>query len=155
MGQTTRRASPRITCPTDDDADGLRYLYPECDQLSQCELGVNNSGCQTYVGGYNYDEAYQIVYEEQDEEDDFFGRRLQGTHRGGATSAAAHGAADQSVDGRRMTEGTSTNDTVANVTQEIYGSRPGEWNRPLAPMRCVTALVGGRAVPLHSPRACL
>jgi len=26
MGQATRRASPRITCPTDDDADGLRYL---------------------------------------------------------------------------------------------------------------------------------
>ena len=67
MGQATRRASPRITCPTDDDADGLRYLYPECDQLTQCEMGgANSTGCQTYVLGYNYDEAYQIVYEEED-----------------------------------------------------------------------------------------
>ena len=157
MGQTTRRASPRITCPTDDDADGLRYLYPECDQLTQCETIVNSTGCQTYVGGYNYDEAYQIEYEDEDgDEEDFFGRRLQGTHRG---ATAAHGAARQSVEGRRMaeaTEATSTNDTVANATEDVYSSRPGEWNRPLAPMRCVTALAGGSAVPVRNhPRAWL
>ena len=144
MGQATRRASPRITCPTDDDADGLRYLYPECDQLTQCEMGVNSTGCQTYVLGYNYDEAYQIVYEEEDGGDDFFGRRLQGTPS--RASAAVHGDAGWSVDGRRMTEATeaaSTNESAANATEDIrYSSRPAEWNRPLAPMRCATALAG-------------
>lgn len=28
---------PRLVCPTADDADGLRYLYPECDELLGCE----------------------------------------------------------------------------------------------------------------------
>lgn len=29
---------PRVTCPTADDADGLRYLYPECEELLPCEF---------------------------------------------------------------------------------------------------------------------
>ena len=149
MMRTTRRASPRITCPTDDDADGLRYLYPECDQLTQCETLVNRTGCQTYVGTYTYKDAYQIPEEEEEEEESFFGRRLQDAHRG---VTDAHRATSPSVDGRQMTEETSTNDTVKG---EIYSNRPGEWNRPLAPMRRVTALTGGRMVPLHISCACL
>jgi hypothetical protein len=30
-------AWPRSVCPTDDDADGLRFLYPECEELLGCE----------------------------------------------------------------------------------------------------------------------
>lgn len=33
-----RDAWPRDVCPLDDDANGLRFLYPECDELLDCEL---------------------------------------------------------------------------------------------------------------------
>ena len=35
-----RDAWPRDVCPLDDDANGLRFLYPECDELLDCELVV-------------------------------------------------------------------------------------------------------------------
>ena len=37
LTQSTYNTYPRYTCPTDDDADGLRVLYPECDELLDCE----------------------------------------------------------------------------------------------------------------------
>jgi len=47
---------PRYTCPTSDDADGLRFLYPECDELLPCEtyggaeIEYNNqTGCTRYT----------------------------------------------------------------------------------------------------------
>jgi len=47
---------PRYTCPTSDDADGLRFLYPECDELLGCETygGAeidydNQTGCSRYT----------------------------------------------------------------------------------------------------------
>lgn len=60
---------PRQTCPTMDDADGLRFLYPECDELLPCEMRggrehrteVNQSwgpGCQRFIPANN---QYSIV----------------------------------------------------------------------------------------------
>lgn len=61
---TLKGGWPRQICPTNDDADGLRYLYPECDELiGSCELAggaatpINESdpavigppGCQRFV----------------------------------------------------------------------------------------------------------
>ena len=37
LTQATYNTYPRYTCPTDDDADGLRLLYPVCDELLDCE----------------------------------------------------------------------------------------------------------------------
>jgi len=66
-------AWPRQLCPTDDDADGLRFLYPECDELLTCETvgggellrpELNQSwgpGCHRYVPthtGYNIVDYY-------------------------------------------------------------------------------------------------
>lgn len=62
---------PRLTCPTDDDADGLRFLYPECDELLPCEFyggaerppGENDTqiGCNRFSpahGEYSIDLFY-------------------------------------------------------------------------------------------------
>ena len=60
---------PRQTCPTMDDADGLRFLYPECDELLPCEMRggrehrteVNQSwgpGCRRFIPADNH---YSIV----------------------------------------------------------------------------------------------
>lgn len=64
-------AWPRTVCPTDDDADGLRYLYPECEELLGCELlggaevppGENDTtfGCARFMpanGEYSIDLYY-------------------------------------------------------------------------------------------------
>jgi len=65
-------AWPRRLCPTADDSDGLRFLYPECDEMLPCEtLGgsehrteVNQSwgtGCHRWVPthtGYNIVDYY-------------------------------------------------------------------------------------------------
>jgi hypothetical protein len=68
-------AWPRLICPTDDDADGLRFLYPECDELLPCEdLGgrekvnpdLNQTGCQRFVPtvkGYSAIDYYSGVRE--------------------------------------------------------------------------------------------
>ena len=37
MRQSTYQAYPRYLCPTEDDADGLRVMYPVCDKLLPCE----------------------------------------------------------------------------------------------------------------------
>uniref|UniRef100_A0A7S2GE38 EF-hand domain-containing protein n=1 Tax=Haptolina brevifila TaxID=156173 RepID=A0A7S2GE38_9EUKA len=65
-----RNAWPRYTCPMNDDGDGLRFLYPECDELLDCEgpggreVTYNNvTGCERYtptVSGAWYD-IYSIV----------------------------------------------------------------------------------------------
>jgi len=65
-----KNAWPRYTCPTNDDSDGLRFLYPECDELLECETPggrettVNNvTGCSRFtptVSGAWYD-VYSIV----------------------------------------------------------------------------------------------
>ena len=62
-------AWPRITCPSDDDADGLRFLYPECDELLPCEVAGgaeiiegNETGCARYMPtdrGYSIDDHYR------------------------------------------------------------------------------------------------
>jgi len=45
VSQRTFHGYPRYVCPTDDDADALRVLYPECDELL---------GCETLGGGEDY-----------------------------------------------------------------------------------------------------
>ena len=50
-------AWPRQVCPTDDDADGLRFLYPECEEMLACEMlgGADlitenmTSGCRRFT----------------------------------------------------------------------------------------------------------
>lgn len=109
MMQETRRATPRLVCPTDDDADGLRYLYPECEQLMACEEFVNSSGCTTYTGAYNCKDAYNCQGGEEEEESD----------------------SDDNAE-----ETSAANDTDTNATAEMFSSRPKEWNRPILPMSC-------------------
>lgn len=77
MGQSRPERSsifnawPRELCPTDDDADGLRFLYPECDELLPCEgpgggppvgagidPNVTESSCPRFVPT---DAGYSIV----------------------------------------------------------------------------------------------
>jgi len=65
MRASTYQASPRYLCPTDDDADALRVLYPTCDELLPCETagGGENYGyapavnlsdpCNRYMGPYS------------------------------------------------------------------------------------------------------
>ena len=61
-------AWPRHVCPLDDDADGLRYLYPECEELLDCEtlggaekppeINATTFGCPRFVPA---DNAYSIL----------------------------------------------------------------------------------------------
>ena len=65
-----RGAWPRIYCPTDDDADGLRALYPECDPLMECSAAeCGYDGDYTPGGAYGSDvsnsDYWKAVYAEQ------------------------------------------------------------------------------------------
>lgn len=62
-------AFPRILCPTDDDADGLRYLYPECEEMLECEeLGgaekseENATACVRFMPNKNGEYSILDVY---------------------------------------------------------------------------------------------
>ena len=46
MDQATYHQYPRSICPHPTDADGLRFLYPDCDELL---------GCEVLGGGENFD----------------------------------------------------------------------------------------------------
>ena len=58
MRQPTLRPYPHLACPTDDDQDALRFLYPECDLHLGCEVPNSSATCQTYSGAYTWEEAY-------------------------------------------------------------------------------------------------
>ena len=58
MRQPTLRPYPHLACPTDDDQDALRFLYPECDVHLGCEVPNSSATCQTYSGAYTWEEAY-------------------------------------------------------------------------------------------------
>ena len=60
-------SSPRRACPSDDDADGLRALYPECVRATGCERGASydattahlEAACAApYGGDYTAEWAY-------------------------------------------------------------------------------------------------
>lgn len=44
-------AWPRYTCPQEDDASGLRFLYPECDELLNCEAVGGGTNQEALVNG--------------------------------------------------------------------------------------------------------
>lgn len=59
MAASSFRSYPRRTCPYNDDADALRVLYPECEQLLECEYQAgSNSSCARYTGPYSIVDAY-------------------------------------------------------------------------------------------------
>ena len=125
MLQTTRRASPRLASPTDDDADGLRYLYPECDQLTECETFPNGTGCKTYTGTYTCEDAFDCGAGEDSYEGESFGFRRM-------AEAYPYGADAENAGGRRLSE------DAANAS--FYSSRPQEWTHPMPAVRCVRPL---------------
>ena len=55
-----------LRCPTEDDAAGMRVLYPECDEFLACQQEVSGSpatsvsGCAIYTG--NYSIGYADLY---------------------------------------------------------------------------------------------
>lgn len=134
MRQETRRASPRLRCPTADDADGLRYLYPECDMKTECEATINSTGCDIFTGFYSCENAFGCT-------DDSY------SYSYGDDSGSYGDATDSSVsDARRLSEATATPTPTPTPTPEAEEGTPAyymsmrapEWTRPVPHVRCTS-----------------
>ena len=147
MKQETRRASPRLRCPTADDADGLRYLYPECDMKTECEATINSTGCDTFTGFYSCEDAFGCT------EDDY--SYSYGGEGGSYDDATVS-------DARRLSEATPTSPPTPaspapappaaaqtptptpspaaedGTPASFMSLREPEWTRPVPHVRCTS-----------------
>ena len=108
MRQPTLRPYPRRACPTDDDQDALRFLYPECDVHLGCEVPNSSATCQTYAGAYTWSDAY---------------------------GDSGNGGGDGS-DGDGGGGGGGGGEAESNTTGVLFGTRSRHWARPLTSPRC-------------------
>jgi len=132
MRQPTLRPYPRFTCPTDDDQDGLRFLYPECDVQLECELPNASSACLVYSGAYNCEDAFGCS-------DDGDGS----SDAGADADAGAEQTSDVSSRSRRRlsedgsSSGANNASNASGADGPIWSTRSSAWSRPLASPRGV------------------